>query len=343
MTKQADHIYRINHIRHYYNHRKVLEIDSLTIKKGTITGLIGPNGSGKSTFLKLMAFAEKPTEGEILFNGIPEVPYSKQVRSKVTLLTQEPYLLKRTVYENIAYGLKIRGDNNHLNQRIKTVLENVGLDFHQFARRKWNELSGGEAQRVALAARLILNPEILLLDEPTASVDVKSAKMIRNAALKAKEDSGTTLVVASHDLHWLYEISDRQLHLFNGRVFSSGMENIIMGPWEKADPVHVVCRLGNNQQIMAIKPHQKQKVGLIRKENIRINLPGASEKPFDNCLEGPVTRMILERKTMAVITTVTIEDLLFTLRLDQEKIKRLNLLPGKTITLEFNKDAVEWI
>ena len=109
-----EHIFHLKEISHFYGDTKVLEIDDLKIEKGSITGLIGPNGSGKSTLLKLLAFAQQPTFGQIFYNGKQGFPFSPLVRSKVTLLTQKPYLLKRTVFDNIAYGLKIRKETEKL-------------------------------------------------------------------------------------------------------------------------------------------------------------------------------------------------------------------------------------
>ncbi len=100
--------------------------------------------------------------------------------------------------------------------KISTSMSHMGLDFQHFAHRKWNELSGGEAQRVAMAARLVLKPQVLLLDEPTASVDVKSAALIQEAAKKARHEWGTTIIVASHDRNWLDGICDTHLHLSSG-------------------------------------------------------------------------------------------------------------------------------
>jgi tungstate transport system ATP-binding protein len=124
--------YKLNQIRHYYGDKKVLDIDGLQIAKSSITGLTGPNGSGKSTLLKIMAFALKPSVGEVFFNGRKEFVLSPRVRSRVTLLTQKPYLLKRSVFENIAYGLKIRKDLGNLNRTFtKEVTKEIwiyGLD-----------------------------------------------------------------------------------------------------------------------------------------------------------------------------------------------------------------------
>lgn len=230
ITTSNSSIFELKQISHYYKNAKsaskqenVLEVDELTIPKGSITGLMGPNGSGKSTLLKLLAFAFKPTSGTILFNGRAEHPFSKNVRFNITLLTQEPYLLKRSVYDNIYYGLKIRKIHGYTHKRagkkkIRNAMAHVGLEFHQFAHRKWNELSGGEAQRVAMAARLVLKPQVLLLDEPTASVDVESAALIRDAAKKARLEWGTTVLVASHDRNWLGGVCDSDIYLRQGRI-----------------------------------------------------------------------------------------------------------------------------
>ena len=110
--------------------------------------------------------------------------------------------------KNIAYGLKIRGESVDLKVKLKR-LSLVGLDKN-FSNRKWNQLSGGEAQRVALASRLILKPKVLILDEPTVGVDTNSAQLIKDAILLAKQKYNTTIFISSHDYTWLKHISDKR-------------------------------------------------------------------------------------------------------------------------------------
>ena len=135
-----------------------LAVDRLDIEPGSIAGLAGPNGSGKSTLLRLLAFLETPASGTLTFMGNPVPGKPNGVHRQVTLLVQEPYLLKRSVHANVAYGLKARGESG-ITKKVNHALEIVGLSPDEFSHRQWYELSGGEAQRVALAARLVLKPK----------------------------------------------------------------------------------------------------------------------------------------------------------------------------------------
>ena len=342
---RIDPLYKLDNVVHCYNDAQALSIDRLSIPAGSVTGLIGPNGSGKTTLLKLLAFAFNPTEGEIRFKGSVAHPFSRQVRSRVTLLTQEPYLLKRNVFDNIAYGLKVRKDTDRLAERVEKALSTVGLSYDEFAFRKWHELSGGETQRAAMAARLILEPEVLLLDEPTASVDVESAKLIRDASLAARELFGTTLVISSHDWHWLYEICDNLLYLFKGMVFESGMENILSGPWKKEGDDLYVKEIGQQDKIFVSAPPEGKSHALIPEKSLCVTPLETESFPsrFDNRLEGIITRMILQKSSMEIIASVMISDLFFTVRLSGETVRSLSLAPGERVVIGFQKDAVKWL
>ncbi len=338
-------VYQMHNVVHSYNDTRALAIDRMSIPAGSVTGLIGPNGSGKSTFLKLLAFAFNPTEGEIRFKGRGARPFSREVRSRVTLLSQEPYLLKRNVFDNIAYGLKVRKDTVRLEERVKKALATVGLPYHEFAFRKWHELSGGETQRVAMAARLILEPEVLLLDEPTASVDVESAKLIRDASLKARELFGTTLVISSHDWHWLYEICDNLFYLFKGMVFASGMENILSGPWKKEGADLYAKEIGRQEKILVSAPPEGKSYALIPEKSLCVTPLESESAPsgFDNRLEGIITRMLLQKSSMEIIASIMISDLFFTVRLSKETVRSLSLSPGEHVVIGFRKDSVKWL
>ena len=215
----SEPLYEIKNLKHRYGRGPLtLDLDFLSIKRGGICGLVGANGSGKSTLLKILAFLEPNFDGELSFCGAASRGREPFLRRQVTYLLQNPYLLKRTVYENIAYGLRLRGVTSDLDERVRDSLRMVGLAPESFAPRMWHRLSGGEVQRVALASRLALRTKVLLLDEPTANVDEHSAELVKSAVLSAWRDFGTTVVVATHDREWLNDISTDAIALNYGRI-----------------------------------------------------------------------------------------------------------------------------
>ena len=199
----------------------VLHVPGLDIMRGEILGLAGHNGSGKSTLLKLLGFLLAARAGSLTFDGAlvdrAALRAGHLLRRKAVLLGQDTCLLKRSVAANVAYGLKLRGQPAP-RQRIAQALALVGLDFAQYGARPWMRLSGGEARRVALAARLILDPLALLLDEPTTGLDRASTEHVKRAVLSARANHGATLVIVSHDMAWLSSCADRVLTLEEGRI-----------------------------------------------------------------------------------------------------------------------------
>jgi tungstate transport system ATP-binding protein len=210
----AELVYEAEDLIQVYNGRQALNLPRLAVPPGSVTALTGVNGSGKSTLLRILAFLEVPASGRLSFLGRP-CPWTRDnPRREATLLLQEPYLLRRSVLSNVLYGLRVRGvAAREAGERAAEALLAVGLPPERFARRDWRELSGGEAQRVALAARLALKPRVLLLDEPTASLDTGSAELVCRAALSARDAWGAAIVVASHDRAWLDRVADREIRL----------------------------------------------------------------------------------------------------------------------------------
>lgn len=187
-----------------------LGVDELRIHSGRVLTLVGYNGSGKSTLLRLLAFLEEPDEGRIIYHG------GEDPRREVSLLLQEPYLLKTTVFENVVLGLKLRGRRDGLEEAYQAVMRQVGFDDPDAMRRRGpNALSGGERQRVALASRLVLRPRALLLDEPTSNVDVRSARAIAAAVARCRAE-GAAIVCSTHDPALMRALGGEQLKLGQG-------------------------------------------------------------------------------------------------------------------------------
>ena len=339
----SDPIYQITNLIHRYNRQPVVEIDRLAIEPATITGLVGPNGSGKSTLLKMMAFIMRPTDGSISFNGKPALPFDEAVRSQVTLLTQEPYLMKRTVFNNITYGLKVRGDRGDWTRQVHAALTLVGLDPERFSRRYWNELSGGEAQRVALAARLVLQPRVLLLDEPTASVDAASSELIRAASLGARGEWGATLVIASHDREWLYEVCDEVIHLFKGKIVGTGRSNMIFGPWSAEHGDRHFKPLGDGKRFIVSPPPQADSTAFIDPGAIRLFARGEATSQTRRILvDGTVTRLSLQKDGGTLYADVRIGALTLVVRVDEAHLAAMTLHRGWPVTLAYRLNDIHW-
>lgn len=334
-------IYEISSLKHVYAGKTVLEIAHLTVQPASIVGLIGPNGSGKSTLLKLLGLIEKPTRGIIRFNGRPVEPFSDEARFMITLLPQEPFLMKRSVSSNVSYGLKLRGAGGDTADGVYEALSLVGLPGKDFAKRSWYALSGGEAQRVALAARLALKPKVLLMDEPTASVDAASAQRIKEASLRARRELGTTLIVASHDWQWLYEICDEVLHLFKGRIFGTGRESIVFGPWAELEGGRWGKILSDEQRLYVPTPPDPEAAAVI--DALSVGEEGTARFGEDVRLHGTVSRLSLERKTGRIFATVLVGDLPFTMRLTPEQSKAQAIFPGKRLHIRYRLDQIKWI
>jgi tungstate transport system ATP-binding protein len=334
-------IYEIRSLKHAYAGKTVLSIEHLTVRQASIVGLIGPNGSGKSTLLRMLGLIERPTRGKIFFKGREVEPFSDEARFLITVLPQEPFLMKRSVLNNVAYGLKLRGNGRDVVHRAEEALSLVGLPFKDFARRPWYALSGGEAQRVALAARLALKPKVLLLDEPTASVDAASAQLIKEASLRARQKLGTTLIVASHDWQWLYEICDEILHLFKGKIFGTGRETIIYGPWQELGAGIWGKILSDRQQLCVPAPPDREAAAVI--DALTVTEDNSTVAGEDIVLSGTVSRLSLERKTGQLFATVLIGDLPFTVRLTPQQNREHAIFPGQTISIRYRLDRIKWI
>ncbi len=338
----SETIYQLKGITQRYAGKTVLSLPELTLDGPAIVGLIGPNGSGKSTLMRLLGFLEAPATGEVHYRGRVARPFDAGIRFQVTMLPQEPFLMHRSVAANIAYGLKLRGGDGDLEESIGAALEQVGLDPGDFARRQWNQLSGGEAQRVALAARLALRPRVLLMDEPTARVDEASSQQIQAAALEARRERDTTLVIASHDWEWLYTICDTILFLFRGQLIGDAKGNLICGPWETDSHGHYRRRLNGGQSFYVPPPAAPEAVAFLAPESVSLSL---DETPFPGhtALRGILTRLALEPNHQQVTATVMVGSHAFSARLPVSAIVEQQLHPGRSVTLHYTPEMIRWI
>lgn len=211
-------VYRLEQVTKIYDTRTVLEVGSLEIHKGEILALVGPSGSGKSTLLRLLNFLEPPTQGRILYEDqlfASDKEMGLDLRRQVTTVFQRPMLLNRSIHDNVKYGLDLRGIHD-TRDRVRAALAEVGLEH--LAHQKASTLSGGEAQRVALARAIVIQPEVLLLDEPTANLDPYNVGLIERIVLHLNEAHHTTLVLVTHNVFQARRLAQRVAFLLDGKV-----------------------------------------------------------------------------------------------------------------------------
>jgi tungstate transport system ATP-binding protein len=341
-------IYSLRNLTHSYGGRQTLDIGSLDVPEGGVTGLIGPNGSGKTTLLKILAFLMPRKSGELLYEGSPPDGRERELRRGVTLLHQSPYLLRRSVYENIAYGLKLRRlPSPEIAERAGDSLRRVGLPPENFAGRPWHRLSGGESQRVALAARLALRPKVLLLDEPTANVDEASAALVKEAAWQAWSDWGATIVVATHDFIWLHGMATKIVSMYGGRAVGDAAANLIQGEW-RAAPGKAGGNLASirlrGAEITASLPEwpAELKCAALDPSDIAVGIEGSLPMEGGNLLPGMVTQLSLERAG-SVICVADCGGISLRARLSGQKARELGLCPGARVALSFPASALKFI
>jgi tungstate transport system ATP-binding protein len=214
----VDDIYRIHELQKAYGERQVLSIESLEIYRGEVLALVGPSGAGKSTLLRMLNFLELPNRGSIVFEGTEfsagmEIPLG--LRRRVTTVFQRPMLLDRSVWDNVTFGLRLRGQRDAA-ETVLQAIEQVGLS--ELVRQRARTLSGGEAQRVALARAMVLRPEVLLLDEPTANLDPYNVGLIEGIARRMNQEQGTTLILVTHNVFQARRMAQRVAFMMEGRI-----------------------------------------------------------------------------------------------------------------------------
>ncbi|MGQ9759621.1 MAG: ABC transporter ATP-binding protein [Candidatus Methanomethylicaceae archaeon] len=214
-----------------YSGRPVLKDITFSVRKGELFMLVGPNGSGKTTLLRILDLLEEPTSGRVIFDG-DEIDYKKNrvsLRRRIGMVFQQTILFDMSVYENVAYPLKFRGtlSNADIERKVMRTLEDVKLCG--FERKNALTLSGGETQRVALAQAIVTDPELLLLDEPTANLDPKNVSIVEGVLSRLNNENKTTIIMTTHNMFQAERLAQRVALLNEGEIRAIGTSREVLG------------------------------------------------------------------------------------------------------------------
>ena len=210
-----------------YGGKHILREIDLEVERGETIALIGPTGAGKTTLLRLLDLLDFPASGSIYFDGA-DVTRSRgarlEARRRMSLVQQKPIVFSMNVQDNIACGLRWRRERRDIiRQKVERELEMVGLS--EYGNRNAKTLSGGETQRVAIARALVTEPELLLLDEPTANLDPPSVAKIEDILTRIISEKETTVLMATHDMSQGQRLADRIGVLAGGKMLQVGSPN----------------------------------------------------------------------------------------------------------------------
>jgi putative ABC transport system ATP-binding protein len=200
--------------------KRLVDRISIEIQRGVLVAIVGPSGSGKSSFLRLLNRLDEPTEGTVLLQGqdYRSLP-PPELRRRVGMVMQFPYLFPGTVADNVQYGPQQRGESLP-GEAIDQLLDGVGMTG--YADRLAVNLSGGEAQRVSLARALANSPQILLLDEPTSSLDEENERDVEALIASIQRSRGLTCLMVTHDIDQARRLASQVVVMEAGRMVAFG-------------------------------------------------------------------------------------------------------------------------
>ncbi len=348
-------IVELENIYKNYGDLQVLKDINLKIKKGTSTALVGPTGSGKTVLLRLIDLLEKPSSGTVYFEGTDANESNKrrlEIRRQMGMVFQKPLAFRGNVYDNVAFGLKIRGKTKDMDKKIKDILEVIGLAGYE--KRNALKLSGGETQRLALARVMITDPKILLLDEPTANLDPLSTGKMEELITKINNETETTILMTTHNLSQGQKLGDRMVILNNGHIFQTGTpDEIFRKPKDKfvadfigIENVMTGKVIDSKNDLVSIKTdsitifavtEKRGNVNLsIRPDEITISNEKIETSARNN-IQGKIQEII---DTGSLISLIINAGELFIVYITRESLKDLVITIGAPVWMHFKASAV---
>ncbi|MGD9159033.1 MAG: ATP-binding cassette domain-containing protein [Desulfobacteraceae bacterium] len=334
-------LYEIRNLVKQYKERRVLDIDKLSIEKESVYGLLGPNGAGKTTLLEILAFILMPDEGELYFCD-NSVHYTNSDlhwnRKRVVLVQQHPVLFTTTIFKNVEFPLKIRKvEKVKRKKSVEELLSLVGMTA--FNDSSGHTLSGGETQRVAIAQALACSPDVILLDEPTSSVDIENRTGIENIIKRINREKGISILFTSHDMLQVNRIADKIIYINNGKISDSIHENIFKG----------VIVQGDEGKYIEIQKKLKLPFKSSEQGPVRISIDPMKikiKKDIDqkgqegHGFKGRIMQLTDEGNRIRMLVDINIPLILL---MEKEKYSISKLRIGDTVLIECPQESIQYI
>ena len=289
----------LKNISKKYKDKEILKNISFDIKEGELVCILGPSGCGKTTLLNIIGGFVSDFSGDVLLSNenINNIPPEK--REIATVFQSYGLFTHKNVIDNVSYGLKLlKIDKNMREKRARDMLEKVGLAGYE--KKKIKELSGGEQQRVAIARSMVLNPKLLLLDEPLSNLDVHLRDVMRKEIKRIQKQFGVTMIIVTHDQEDAFKLADRVIVINEGHIEQIGTpEELYKNPKNN----FISSFIGENNII--------DKNLIIRPEEISIKLDSSGEgKVVGVTYLGATVEYLVETldgNTLKVLTMSTAE------------------------------------
>ncbi|MFC1488055.1 ATP-binding cassette domain-containing protein [Thermoproteota archaeon] len=330
----------------------------LHIARGKVTTLLGPSGSGKTTLLRIIAGLDTPTRGTVYYENTQITRGKKSfLRQKATLVFQRSLFFDTTVYNNIAFGLKLMDDisEEEINNKISEALTLVRLEG--FEKRRAKKLSGGEQQRVSLARALTLDRELLLLDEPTVNLDPKNISIIEETIQRINQTKNTTIVLATHNMFQAEALSQNVALIIGGTVKQVGtqqqifresnkyltsfsrLENVFSGTAKDSKEGNSIVRVNDNLTIEASFTKTGSVTIYIRPEDILVS-SDRIKSSARNVFKGKIIKIIDLGATVRLTVDAGKK---FLVQITKRSLIEMELNVGSDIFLTFKASSVHII
>lgn len=289
----------LKNISKKYKDKEILKNISFHIKEGELVCILGPSGCGKTTLLNIIGGFVSDFSGDVFLSdeNINNIPPEK--REIATVFQSYGLFTHKNVIDNVSYGLKLlKIDKNMREKRAKEMLEKVGLAGYE--KKKIKELSGGEQQRVAIARSMVLNPKLLLLDEPLSNLDVHLRDVMRKEIKRIQKQFGVTMIIVTHDQEDAFKLADRVIVINEGHIEQVGTPEEL---YKEPKNNFISSFIGENNII--------DENLVIRPEEISIKLDSSGEvKVVDVTYLGATVEYLVETpdgNTLKVLTMSTAE------------------------------------